>query len=260
MIFLAVLLLEASLGSGSYERANELFVKQQYVEAAEALNQALKEDPTFAPAWTLRGKLAMAYDRFDYARAAFLRAVSLDPHSAYAQFMLGFFYYVDNDFANAVPALEKASQLDPVDSRAILYLALSQEGLAHPDLADFLYQKTIALETQTGQSNPETHTAYGRLLFTLNRKEESARQVAQVLQLDSHSRDGHYEAGRLAFDRADFTTAAREGEAALAEPGSGTLDRQIHYLLTRAYTKLGNTTFAILHRKAFESSPPTLRR
>jgi Tfp pilus assembly protein PilF len=260
MILPMLLWLGASLGQQQYERANELFRRQRFSEAAEAVDLAIKEDPSFVPAWTLRGKIAMAYDRFDFARAAFQRAVHLDPNSANAEFMLGFFYYVDNDFAKAFAPLERAFQLDPNDSRALLYSALSQEGLARPDLAERLYSKTIELETKLGRPSAETHTAYGRLLFTLGRNEESAQQVALVLQLDPESRDGNYEAGRLAFEKGDFGKAAEAGEKALRQPGAGTLDRQIHFLLTRAYSKGGNATLAELHRKAFEGSAPTLRR
>jgi Tfp pilus assembly protein PilF len=260
MTLVVLMWLGVSLGQQQYERANDLFGRQQFSEAAKALDLAIKEDPSFVPAWTLRGKIAMAFDRFDFARAAFERAVHLDPKSANAQFMLGFFYYVDNDFSRALAPLERAFQLDPNDPRALLYLALSQEGLAHSDLAAPLYLKTIKLETKLGRPSAETHTAYGRLLFTLGRDEESAQQVALVLQLNPESRDGNYEAGRLAFEKGDFGKAADAGEKALRQPGAGTLDRQIHFLLTRAYSKLGNVTLAELHRRAFESSPPTLRR
>ncbi len=260
MSLLVFLLMEASQGSQYYQRANELFKQQQFPQAAESIDLAIKKEPTFMPAWTLRGKIAMAFDRFDYARAAFERAVALAPDSAYAQFMLGFFFYVDNDFSNAIVPLESARRLDPNDPRSLLYLAMSQEGLAHLELAEPLYQKTIELEAKLGRPSPETHTAYARLLLTLNRNEESARQIAQVLQLDPNSRDGNYESGRLAFASGDFATAALQGEKALTELGSGTLDRQIHFLLTRSYSKLGNAELAHLHRKAFEASPPTLRR
>jgi hypothetical protein len=40
----------------------------------------------------------------------------------------------------------------------------------------------------------------------------------------------------------------------------GTTDRQIHFLLARAYTKLGRNDLADQHRKKFQDSPPTLRR
>jgi Flp pilus assembly protein TadD len=260
MILAGFVAFAASLATGDYQKANDLFQKQQFGAASEALNRALQQDPTYVPAWTLRGKMAMAFNRFDIARAAFLKAVSLEPSSAHAQFMLGFFYYVDNDFTKAVPALETAARLNPADARPLLYLAMSNEGLAHPELALTLYEKTIALETQLGKPNPETHTAYGRLLFSLGRMDESALQVARVLELDAKSRDGHYERGRLAFESGDAAAAVANGETALGEPGTGTTDRQIHFLLARAYAKLGRKEEAAAHRRLFEQSPMTLRR
>ncbi|MGH9668048.1 MAG: tetratricopeptide repeat protein, partial [Bryobacteraceae bacterium] len=103
MIGAVLVLLASSSSLDDYARANALFEHQKFSEAAEALDRAIKENPDYVPAWTLRGKLAMVFNRFDMARAAFLRAASLQPGSAYAQFMLGFFYYFDNDFIRAVP-------------------------------------------------------------------------------------------------------------------------------------------------------------
>ena len=243
-----------------YQQANDLFQSQQFAEAATQLDAAIKENPRYAPAWTLRGKIAMAFNRFDVARAAFVKAAELQPASPYTQFMLGFFYYVDNDFARAVPALETASRLNADDARPLLYLALSEEGLAHPVAAEELYRRAIALEEARRQASAETHTAYGRMLFTAGRYQESAREVNRVLALDPASRDGHYEKGRLAFEKGEFTAAASEGELALDAKGSGTTDRQIHFLLARAYGKLGEKDKAELHRKQFEASPATLRR
>ena len=254
------LLLAAAAGLDSYERANALFERQQFADAITQLDEAIKENPQYAPAWILRGKIAMAFNRFDVARWAFVRAAKLDPASAHTQFMLGFFYYVDNDFVRAVPALRTAAGLNANDTQTLLYWAMSEEGLAHPDVASDLYRKAIALENAQGKPSAETHTAYGRLLFTLGRYEESAHEVDRVLELDPASRDGHYEKGRLAFEKDQFAVAASEGERALAAKGNGTTDRQIHFLLARAYAKLGDTMKAGLHRKEFEASPATLRR
>src|SRR5258708_38794973 len=211
----------ASAGGDNYEEANRLFQKQQFAAAAEALDRALKENPKYTPAWTLRGKIAMAFNRVDVAREAFLKAVRLDPASAQARFMLGFFYYVDNDFGKAVPELKEAARLNPKDPRALLYLAMSAEGLARPEAAVEIYRKTIELETAGGKPNPEPHTAYGRLLFALGRYEESAREAARVLQLDPESRDGHYELGRLASERNDSPPAPPERGKRLRPRGLG---------------------------------------
>lgn len=262
MIALAAVLLASSAAAiDSYHRANALFQQQQFAEAGKALDQALAADPDYVPALTLRGKFAMGFNRFDIARDAFQHAARIAPDSAYAQFMLGFFYYVDNDFAQAVPPLEAAVRLNKDDTQAPFYLAMSEEGLAHADAALSWYEKTIELETRLDKKpNVDLHTAYGRLLFTLGRYEECAREVARVLELDATSRDGHYEKGRLLLQRDQFAAAAAEGEKALASSGAGTTDRQIHFLLAQAYAKAGEKKLADEHRRLFAASPPQLRR
>jgi tetratricopeptide (TPR) repeat protein len=260
MIAVILALLSASPALEEYQRANLLFQQQKFAEAGEALDRALQQDPKLVPGWILRGKLAMAFDRFDIAKPAFQRAVALAPEASYSQFMLGFFYYVKNDFASALAALEKAAALDPTDAEPVFYLAMTQEALAHPAEAVHLYERAIELQHRASRPNRDTHVAYARLLFTLGRYEESARQIARVLELDPNSRDGHYEQGRLYFEAGKFAEATCEGEKALQSKSLGTTDRQIHFLLARAYARVGNRERAEAHRNLFEASAPTLRR
>lgn len=259
-LLLAVALPAAADPQEDYRNASLLFQQQKFTEAGDALDRALRADPGFVPAWLLRGRLAMAADRFDVARPAFERAVALAPESAQARFMLGFFFYVSNDFAQALPALTKAVTLDRSDANSVFYLAMTEEALAHPEEALRQYAAAIALEERAGRPSADTHTAYARLLYTLGRIDESRREVARVLQIDPASRDGHYEQGRLCFDAGRFADAADEGEKALQAKGLGTTDRQIHFLLARAYARMGEAARAESHRKLFEASAPTLRR
>ena len=260
MIWLALLLLAASPAVEHYNRANELFQQQKFGEANEALEAALAADADYVPALTLRGKLAMAFNQFGIARTAFERAARLAPGSVYAQFMLGFFYYVDNDFTKAIPPLEAAQKLDPLDPRPVLYLAMSHEGLAKPEQAIPLYERAIELENNRRQPSPDTYTAYGRLLFTLGRYDDARQQFSRVLGIDPNSRDGHYELGRLDFEKGRHDEAVVHGEKALAVKGMGTTDRQIHFLLARAYSRLGKRHLADDHLYKFQAAAPTLRR
>ena len=248
----------ASAAMMEYERANELFRREQFGEASQALDRALAQDPNLVPALTLKGKLAMGFNRFAEARAAFTKAAQLEPESAYTQFLLGFFHYVDNDFKKALPPLEKAAKLNPRDSRATFYLALTHEGLADADAAIGYYERTLAREKATPSA--ETFTAYARLLFALGRYAESRRHIDRALQLDPSSRDAHYERGRLLFEEGKFAEAAAEGERALAISGVGTLDRQIHFLLARAYARAGDKAKADQHLAKFKASGVSLRR
>ena len=49
--------------------------------------------------------------------------------------------------------------------------------------------------------------------------------------------------------------AVSDGEKALSEAGTGTTERQIHFLLARAYAKLGKKDVAAAHRRLFEQLP-----
>jgi tetratricopeptide (TPR) repeat protein len=251
-------LLLATAGLADYERANEFFRTGKYAEAEASLTRALEANSNLVPALTLKGKLAMAFNRFDEARAAFVRAVELEPDSSGTQFLLGFFHYVDNDFAKAIAPLEKALALKPNDARAAFYLALTYEGLAKPDEALQFYRRTLAIEAS--KPNHETHTAYGRLLFTLGRFDESRVQIERALTLEPRSRDAHYERGRLFFEEGKFKEAAAEGETALRIPGVGTLDRQIYFLLARSYGKLRNEAKSAEYLAKFKASGVSLRR
>src|SRR5687767_3272296 len=141
-------LLLASSAVDLYNQANALFQQQRFQEAEAALNASLSADPNLTPALTLKGKLAMGLNRFDIARECFEKAASLDPKSPYVQFLLGFFHYVDNDFAKAIAALERARALKSDDSRTFFYLALSYEGQANPSEAAKLYVRTMELESE----------------------------------------------------------------------------------------------------------------
>jgi tetratricopeptide (TPR) repeat protein len=254
------LLLLASSAVELYNHANSLFQQQKYTEAEAALNASLRADPNLTPALTLKGKLAMGLNRFDIARECFEKAAAIEPKSHYVQFLLGFFHYVDNDFVKAIPALERARTLKPDDPRTHFYLALSQEGIANPAEAAKLYLRTIELESAQRQPLADTHVAYGRFLFAQGDMTGSAKHITRALQLDANSRDAHYERGRLHFEYAEWTKAAEEGEKALRIPGVGTTDRQIHFLLGRAYAKLGNREASEKHLALFEASGVSLRR
>src|SRR5260370_14110737 len=182
----------ATAGTEHYERANRYFQQQQFSQAAEELTAALKENPNLVPALTLRAKLAMGLNRFDDAREDLLRAVALQPDSAYVQFMLGFYYYVDNDFQKAIPPLEIARKLNAADARTVFYLALSNDGLGRAETAIPLYETAIALEQKSGHPTPDIHVSFARLLFSLYRFSDNQTHVARALALDPKSPDGRY--------------------------------------------------------------------
>jgi tetratricopeptide (TPR) repeat protein len=243
-----------------YQKAAALFQRQQYEQSLAALDEALKLNPRLVPALTLKARLAMAVNRFDMAKASLLRAVEIEPGAAYNHFLLGFCYYVDNDFKNALPPLERSRQLKPDDARTHFYLALTLEALARADDAIASYEQSLKFEKDGGAILADTLVAYARLLFTLGRYGESEALIDRALAAAPDSRDAQYEKGRLLCSRRAYAEAITHGKKALELPGAGTTERQIHFLLARAYAKSGQKELAEIHLAKFRAAPPTLRR
>jgi tetratricopeptide (TPR) repeat protein len=244
----------------AYRKASLLFEQQQYEQASAAVEEALRLNSKLVLALTLKARLAMVANRFDVAMVCLRQAVEIEPGSAGNQFLLGFALYIENDFVRALEPLERAAKLNPGDARTEFYLALTLEGLGRNGDAIAGYQRTLQLEKANSPQLADVLVAYARLLFTLGRFDESERLIDRALAIERDSRDAQYEKGRLRFERRDYAAAIQYGKKALELRGIGATERQIHYLLARAYKQTGQTELAEVHLSKFRATPPTLRR
>jgi len=243
---------QQSAGAAAYARANELFNARKFQECMDALDQALKQDPKLVPALILRARLSMAADRYDAARESLQTAIAADPSSWYAQFLYGFQFYQRNEMPAAITALEKARRLNPRDPPAALYLGLAQESLGRTAEALALYRVAMRLEESAGQPRVETILACARLLMLMGEFDEVERLLNRATKVGPDSRDPHFEASRLWLKKGDAVRAAKEGEIALGLRGE-TTDRQVRYLLVRAYQAGGREAEAERHAAALRA-------
>jgi predicted Zn-dependent protease len=243
----------ASPGFATYERANKQFVAGQFQQSLGEVEAALKLDPKLVPALTLKAKLGMAANRYDVARTALEQAMAASPSAWYAQFLYGFQFYQQNEIQQSLAPLGKARQLNPRDPRPALYLGLARESLGGTEEALRLYREAIDLEAATGKPHADTLLIAARLLLLTGQLEECGRLIARALQLAPQSREAHYERARLLLHRGAAADAAREGEAALRLPSAGTTDRQVRYLLVRAYQAAGDENAAARHASALRA-------
>lgn len=244
----------SSPGFAAYQRANELFVKQRFSECKSALDEALRLDPKLAPALTLQAKLSLANNDFIAARASLERAIESAPANAYAHFLYGLQFFMQNDLQLAVAPLERARKLNPRDPRAPLYLGLTLESLGKNDEASSLYADAIRLEEAAGQLQASTLLIAARLLLLSERTEEGGALIQRAVKLEPASRDARFELARLLLSRKDAVGAAREAEAALRLEGGETGERQIRYLLVRAYQAAGQEAMAARHAEAIRAA------
>jgi tetratricopeptide (TPR) repeat protein len=236
-----------SPGYAAYERANALFARQQFQASLDAVEEALRLDSKLVPALTLRAKLAMAAGRNELSRADLERAVSADPASAYAQFLLGLVLYQQNELRLAVGPLEAAVRQNPKDPRAALYLGLCRESLGDTAEAAALYERAVRLEEASGKPQVETYLIAARLRIVMDQLDAARQLVEKALRADPNSRDAHFESARLEARHGRFGAAAKAAERALALSGGETNGARIHALLARCYQALGDTAAAARH-------------
>ena len=99
MIWLLALQLSLVPQQQHYDNAKDALAKMQFSRADEEVDLALKADPNFVAALILKSRLALFAHRPDIARSCLIKAVAIEPSSESAQFFLGVFYYLQNDFS-----------------------------------------------------------------------------------------------------------------------------------------------------------------
>src|SRR5262249_6749741 len=145
---------------------------------------------------------------------------------------------------------------DQNDARVNLYQALSEEGLGRSEAAAVFYKRAL----QRDPRNVETLLAYARLLRKLGQSELAETMVDTALKVSSGAKEVLFAKVRCLFDRGEYAHAAEFGERALDAEGPAPSEREIRFLLARAWFKAGNPELAAKHRTVFESLPMPLVR
>lgn len=247
-----LLALQLAVGPAQhYENAKQDFAQRKFLEADSEVNAALHESPYMVPALVLKARLATFAHRPDVAKSCLITAITADPTSEEAQFFLGVFYYLQNDFKLAVPPLQTAHTLSPKSPLPVFYLAMTQELLGDETKASGLYQQAENLSQRNSPLSASILVAYGKFLLSLGRTRDGIEKDRRAIEEDPESRDAHY-ALAIALDReGDFTNAALEGERALTLPEHGASDAQIHFLLANLYRKLNQPDLAKANMEKF---------
>jgi len=260
VIWLLALQLSLSPQQQHYDNAKDDLAKMQFSQADEQVDLALQIDPNFVLALILKARLALFAHRPDIAKRCLIKAVSIEPSSESAQFFLGVFYYLQNDFALGISPLEAAQSLAPKDPMPYFYLAMSKEALGDAPAALHLYEQAAAFSPENNSQTASIHVAYGRLLYSLGRYEESLTQDQLAIAADGQSRDAFYERAKGLERQHKYQEAAEDGERALTLPELGTSDSQIHFLLGNVYLKLNKPDLSKAHLEKFHAAPQTLQR
>ena len=246
-------LLFAQQAPASYSKALQLFAKQDFPGASAALEQTLHENPHYIPGMLLKARLSVVNGQMDQAHATLDRVLEEQPDTREAHFLLGFLYYLENDFDRAETALGASDQND---ARVLLYRAMSAEGMNQREAAHHFYQRAIDADP----AHSDARIAYARLLRKEGDNVQAAKLIDEALALSPTGRDVLYEKGLSLLEGGEYKEAVSFGERALSALGSVPSEREIRYLLMRAWQKAGNPDMAAKERALFERLPMPLAR
>lgn len=106
-----------------YQEALEKYQNKQYEEALPLAEEALGQDRNNPAYFHLYGSILAALDQFYLAEENLRKAVALAPDQPACQYDLGALLHQERKYAEAVPVLKRAIELDPTNLTARLMLA-----------------------------------------------------------------------------------------------------------------------------------------
>ena len=160
------------------------------------------------------------------------------------------------------PPASAGKLLRELPCAVICYLHFGCDSRCHPPRSESgspedalaLYREAVRLGDAEGNPQVETRLAGSRILLALGRFEEADGLIGRALKLAPDSGDANFERARLLLISGEAAAAAAEGETALRLTRGETPDRQLHYLLVRAYQKMGQEERAAEHSAALRSA------
>jgi len=169
-----------------YERTN------YHQDAERELKQALSIDPKRLKVNFYLGYLLLqngGTERMADAGAAFERELKLSPNDFYSWFFSGVVASTENQHEKAIGFFQKATQINPENGEAYLYLGQSQMETGDLPNAEKNLRRAVELESTGGKNTQtrRTHFLLGRLLLRTGRTVEGQKEleIAGKLQQDS---------------------------------------------------------------------------
>jgi len=158
------------------QRIVDLLQENQHEQARQLLAEYLRRIPDDPAAWELSDTVLMAEGRFDVARQALQRSLSLQSGRISALSKLAVVLLYEGEIERAETGLREILALDPNDALSLGYLAWLEETRSRYPEAISLYERLLFGERWTGDGLTQLHVSLAGLYL-------SAGAFQQVLDL-----------------------------------------------------------------------------
>ena len=169
-------------------------------------------------------------------------ALAVDPDDQQAYYLAGrFAYEVEMNYAAAVDDLSKASRLNPADSKARYYLALSYGRLNEPNKAQSEYARACESVESAQEKYPAPFRGIAEILLEKSDPASAFQYLQRALRIDPDDAESQY------LEAKAFLQLGQTEEAVAALKRSTSLDpsyAEPEYLLGITYAKHGQPALA----------------
>lgn len=221
---------------GWYALGYSLFAQQKIGESMKALAKSLSLDVTNAEAHKVLGRDLMMIGRFDAAQKEFELAEKYDPKSAENPFNLGRLFSIQDLWAPARAAFERAIERDPAYMEAYDGLGFALEALGEDEGAMGAYRKSIQLNEERKADFAAPYINLAAFYNRAGRTSEALDYARQAIAINAKA------------DRAYFQLARAHERRGELEPALDALNKatalnsrvsSYYYSLATIYRRLG---------------------
>lgn len=221
---------------GWYALGYVLFVQQKVGDSISALSKSLALDITNAEAHKVLGRNLMLIGKFDYAKREFELGEKYSPKSAEMPFNLGRLYSIQDQWAQAREAFERALKLDPNYVEALDGMGFALEALGEDNAAIAHYRKAIELNEQNHGSFATPHVNLSGYYNRIGNTDSALEHARRAISVNAKADRAYFQMARAHERRGELEDARAALEAAIAiNPRVSSF----HYVLGTVYRRMG---------------------
>ena len=193
------------------EKANEFYVRQNYVSALEYYNHALEINPNSAEAYNNRGLTYYHLNQFTNALSDFSKAIDLDKNFSHAYNNRGMILNSMGQHSQAIPDFDQALKLNPkfayaLNNRGNAYAAIGKYQNAVQDL------KSAA---KISDNSAEIHNNLGNVYQATEKYSDAIKEYSKAIKLNSNYFEAFYNRSIVYYMQKKYSEALSDARQAV---------------------------------------------
>ncbi|MBR1421812.1 MAG: tetratricopeptide repeat protein [Selenomonadaceae bacterium] len=193
------------------EKANEFYVRQNYVSALEYYNHALEINPNSAEAYNNRGLTYYHLNQFTNALSDFSKAIDLDKNFSHAYNNRGMILNSMGQHSQAIPDFDQALKLNPkfsyaLNNRGNAYAAIGKYQNAVQDL------KSAA---KISDNSAEIHNNLGNVYQATEKYSDAIKEYSKAIKLNANYFEAFYNRSIVYYMQKKYSEALSDARRAV---------------------------------------------